>query len=195
MENNTIERISYLLNENRRLRNHNDELEKEILIKDEIIRKQVCMMSDDRPTGIRFEAVKYASADTKLPERKTKFAAGYDFYAPHDIIIPAHDDSGLVWFDVKAAMPHNMYLQLHIRSSLAVHHDIMLETSGVIDADYYGNIDNDGNIAAKFRNYGDEMFVIKKGERCMQGIFMKYAVADNDTASGIRSGGYGSTGK
>lgn len=143
------------------------------------------MMSEDTPTGIRFELVNYAPADTKLPERKTKYAAGYDFYAPHDIIIPPHGDSGLVWFDIKAAMPHDTYLQLRIRSSLAVHHDIVLETSGVVDADYYGNIDNHGN----------DFYRIKKGERCIQGIFMRYSVTDNDRASGIRGGGYGSTGK
>lgn len=189
------ERITFLLAENKKLANRNDDLEKELLIKDEIIRKQVCMMSENTPTGIRFEPVNYAPADTLLPERKTRYAAGYDFYAPHDIIIPPHGDSGLVWFDVKAAMPHDTYLQLRIRSSLAVHHDIVLETSGVVDADYYGNIDNDGNIAAKFRNHGDDFYRIKKGERCMQGIFMKYSVTDNDRASGIRGGGYGSTGK
>ena len=92
-------------------------------------------------------------------------------------------------------MPRDTYLQLRIRSSLAVHHSIVLETSGVVDADYYGNIDNDGNIAAKFRNHSDDFYRIKKGERCMQGIFMRYSVADNDRASGVRGGGYGSTGK
>lgn len=189
------ERITFLLAENKKLANRNEDLEKELLIKDEIIRKQVCMMSENAPAGIRFEPVKYAPADTKLPERKTKYAAGYDFYAPRDIIIPPHGDSGLVWFDVKAAMPHDMYLQLRIRSSLAVHHDIVLETSGVVDADYYGNIDNDGNIAAKFRNHGDDFYRIQKGERCMQGIFMRYSITDDDRAAGIRGGGYGSTGK
>ena len=166
------ERITVLLAENKKLANRNEDLEKELIIKDEIIRKQVCMMSENAPAGIRFEPVKYASADTKLPERKTKYAAGYDFYAPHD-----------------------MYLQLRIRSSLAVHHDIVLETSGVVDADYYGNIDNDGNIAAKFRNHGDDFYRIQKGERCMQGIFMRYGITDDDRAAGIRGGGYGSTGK
>lgn len=46
MEENTKERICYLLAENRKLRNLNDELEQELAIKDEIIRKQICMMSE-----------------------------------------------------------------------------------------------------------------------------------------------------
>jgi|GEM_PF-4643777 len=42
MEENTKERICYLLAENHKLRNLNDELEKELALKDEIIRKQIC---------------------------------------------------------------------------------------------------------------------------------------------------------
>lgn len=40
------ERITFLLAENKKLANRNDDLEKELLIKDAIIRKQVCMMSE-----------------------------------------------------------------------------------------------------------------------------------------------------
>ena len=46
MEENTKERICYLSAENHKLRNLNDELEKELALKDEIIRKQICMMSE-----------------------------------------------------------------------------------------------------------------------------------------------------
>lgn len=48
MEENTKERIYYLLAENHKLRNLNDELEKELALKDEIIRKQICMMSEGK---------------------------------------------------------------------------------------------------------------------------------------------------
>ena len=48
MEENTKERICYLLAENHKLRNLNDELEKELALKDEIIRKQICMMSEGK---------------------------------------------------------------------------------------------------------------------------------------------------
>lgn len=50
MEENTKERICYLLAENHKLRNLNDELEKELALKDEIIRKQICMMSESENT-------------------------------------------------------------------------------------------------------------------------------------------------
>ena len=48
MEENVKERICYLLAGNRKLRNLNDELEQELAIKDEIIRKQICMMSESK---------------------------------------------------------------------------------------------------------------------------------------------------
>ena len=89
-----------------------------------------------------FEPVKGAPADTMLPKRSTKNAAGYDFYAPHDFIIPAGGASDLICFNVKAHMIHSDYLQLKIRSGLSVKHDIMLACSGVIDADYVDNPDN-----------------------------------------------------
>ena len=92
-------------------------------------------------------------------------------------------------------MPGNMYLQAIIRSGLSMKHNIMLEASGVVDADYANNIDNDGNIGIKLRNDGDADYIIKKGERCMQGVFLKYYTTDNDVADGVRGGGYGSTGR
>lgn len=148
-----------------------------------------------KATAIRFEPVKGAPYDTKLPQRSTKYSAGYDFFAPCDIEIPAHGVSKLIPMNVKAIMPGNMYLQAIIRSGLSMKHNIMLEASGVVDADYANNIDNDGNIGIKLRNDGDADYTIKKGERCMQGVFLKYYTTDNDVADGVRGGGYGSTGR
>lgn len=145
--------------------------------------------------SIRFEPVKDAPLDTKLPVRGTKSAAGYDFYAPYDIVVPAHGLSKLVHFNIKAIMPQDMFLFLRIRSGLAVKHGLMVHCSGVIDADYASNPDNDGNIGAMFINSSDEEYIIKKGERCMQGIFLCYNTTSNDNASGKRGGGYGSSGK
>ena len=142
-----------------------------------------------------FEPVFGAPADTKLPVRGSEYAAGYDFYAPENIVIPAHGKSKLVFFNVKAKMEHDDVLYMRIRSGLATKHELMLETSGVIDADYYSNQTTDGNIATVFRNNSDEDYVIEKGERCCQGIFLKYLTADDDKTLGKRRGGYGSTGK
>lgn len=142
-----------------------------------------------------FMPVTGAPADTIMPVRGSNNAAGYDFYAPQDIVIPAHGKSDLIYFNVKAYMEPDEWLYMRIRSGLGTKHEIMLETSGVIDADYFGNPTTDGNIATVFRNHGDEPFTIKKGERCCQGIFLNYLVVDNDVTLGARRGGYGSTGK
>ena len=145
--------------------------------------------------SVYFRPVVDAPADTKLPKRGTMYSAGYDFYAPERIVIPAHGCTGLIFFNVKARFPGFMYLKLFIRSSIAVKHSIMLETSGVIDSDYYENPDNDGNIGVKFRNNSDVDFVIEKGERCFQGIFHRYFITIDDESENVRVGGYGSTGK
>lgn len=141
-----------------------------------------------------FEIVKNAPADTILPRRTTKGSAGYDFYAPYDIMLVPHSCSKLVFLNVKAYMQPDEKLQMYIRSSLAVKSNITLETSGLIDSDYYNNPDNDGNIGVKFRNNGDEPIIITKGTRCCQGVFGKYLVADGDDVNETRTGGYGSTG-
>lgn len=143
---------------------------------------------------IRFEAVKNAPIDTIVPKRSTKGSAGYDFYAPCDVLVSANSCTELIFLNIKAMMPSNIYLQMIIRSSLAVKHNIVLETSGVIDADYYGNEDNDGNIGIKLRNNSDKNYFIKKGERIAQGVFLQYYLTDDDNAEGTRNGGYGSTG-
>lgn len=142
-----------------------------------------------------FEPVAGAPADTILPVRGSNNAAGYDFYAPEDIVIPARGRTENTFLNIKAYMQEDEYLQIKIRSSLAVKHSIMLETSGTIDADYYSNPTTDGNISVVFRNNSYKDFVIKKGERCCQGVFMKYWIADNDESLGMRKGGFGSTGK
>lgn len=142
-----------------------------------------------------FEPVYGAPADTKLPVRGSDKSAGYDFFAPCDIVVPARGRTENIFLNIKAYMLGNEYLQIKIRSSLAVKHSIVLETSGVIDADYYSNPTTDGNISVVFRNNSYKDFVIKKGERCCQGIFQQYWIADNDESLGMRKGGFGSTGR
>ncbi|MGM9520093.1 MAG: dUTP diphosphatase [Phascolarctobacterium sp.] len=141
-----------------------------------------------------FEPVKDAPTDTILPKRKTKNAAGYDFYSPCDFVVPAKGTSETIYFGVKAHMLHNEFLQLIIRSGLSIHHGVLLACSGVIDADFANNPDNDGNIAAKFFNTSNEDYHVKKGDRVCQGIFMKYyRTHDDDGGEAVR--GYGSTGR
>ena len=142
---------------------------------------------------------KSAYQEIKLPERSTEKSAGYDFYAPcsffifpgEDIILP----SGIKCFFNKDE-GKNWHLKLYARSSLGIKHKIVLTNgTGIIDADYYNNPDNEGDILISLHNFGPKGVRIQAGDKIMQGIFEAYALTENDFASGIRRGGVGSTGR
>lgn len=131
--------------------------------------------------------------DFNLPSRSTKFSAGYDFYAVDKCVIKAHSTVKII-SGVKACMNSDEVLYLYIRSSMAIKNNINLKNSvGVIDSDYYNNVDNEGNICFVLENCGDEDFILEKGSRYAQGVFMKYLVTDNDVSVNARNGGIGST--
>ena len=141
------------------------------------------------------EEMRKGTMDYILPTRGTSRSAGYDLASPIDVVIEPHS-SVLIWTNIKAYMADNEVLQLHVRSSVGIKKGLMLKNvTGIVDSDYYGNESNDGNIGLALYNTGDEAVVIERGERLIQGIFMKYLVADNDTfLKDVRVGGIGSTG-
>ncbi|MFX3820795.1 dUTP diphosphatase, partial [Streptococcus suis] len=53
----------------------------------------------------------------------------------------------------------------------------------------------EGHIFAQMKNITDEPVVLEVGERIVQGVFMPFLVVDGDEADGVRTGGFGSTGK
>ena len=149
---------------------------------------------DLKPAKRLFLPVVNAPEDTILPVRGTKNSAGYDFYAAEDINCRAHSLSKLSFTNIKVLMPSNEYLAIMIRSSLAIKHGLQVaKGTSVIDADYFGNSNNDGNIGICIVNNSGGDYIIRKGERFCQGIFQRYEVTDNDMAQGERVGGYGST--
>lgn len=131
--------------------------------------------------------------DFNLPSRSTGKSAGYDFYAVDDCTIK-RGESKMIISGVKANMENNDVLYLFIRSSLAIKYNLILKNSvGVIDADYYNNCDNEGNIIFVIENISDSDFEIKKGMRLCQGVFMNYLLTDDDKSNNSRNGGIGST--
>ncbi len=147
-----------------------------------------------------FEIAKgFEDKNINLPVRKTKFSAGYDIEAAEDTVIEPFKpgmNPTLVKTGLKAYMNDDEYLMLCNRSSNPKKKGLVLSNSvGIIDADYYGNPDNDGAIMFSFYNVKSEPAVIKKGEAIGQAIFMKYLTTDDDSASGVRTGGFGSTDK
>lgn len=160
-----------------------------------------------------FEVVSdYQEQGIQLPVRATKQAAGYDFEAATDIVIPSAIKAILAKSDlakletflkptlvptgIKAYMGDDEYLQLASRSSNPIKRFLIMGNGiGIVDADYYNNTDNEGHIMFQFINFGLQDVTIKKGERIGQGIFLPFLKADGDVASAERTGGFGSSGK
>lgn len=173
-----------------------------------------------------FEIVtRYQTAHLNLPKRQTEKAAGYDFEAAEDFVLPTIWQLGflkvlkavrkgqavteaqldtahkllkpcLVPTGIKAYMQPDEVLILANRSSGPFKRRLILPNGiGVIDADYYNNEDNEGEIFVQLLNYGVRPVTIKKGERLAQGIFVPYLKTDDDQNSGAhRNGGFGSSG-
>lgn len=147
-----------------------------------------------------FEVAKgFEDCNINIPVRKTKYSAGYDMEAAEDVIVPSFKKGykpTLVKTGLKAYMQDDEVLMLYNRSSNPKKKGLILANSvGVVDKDYYGNLDNDGHIMFAFYNIKDEDIKIKKGEAIGQGVFQKYLVVDDDIAEGTRVGGFGSTNK
>ncbi len=145
-----------------------------------------------------FEIAKgFENNGISLPVRKTKYSAGYDVEAAEDIVIPSFKkgtNPTLIKTGIKAYMQDDEVLMLYNRSSNPKKKGLILSNSvGVVDKDYYGNVDNDGHIMFAFYNIKEEDVEIKKGEAIGQAVFQKYFITDNDIAEGQRIGGFGST--
>ena len=153
---------------------------------------------------------KYVSADTLkktlsldelvhstpiLPIRKTEDSAGYDFFSPASTtILPG--EQKLIWTNVKVSMPKGYVLEIYPRSSYGIKKGaILANTVGIIDADYYNNPDNEGNIGICLKNLGKDLIRIEKDDAIAQGIFKRYYITEDDHVVEKRVGGIGSTDK
>lgn len=152
---------------------------------------------------ISFEQFKKDVCDDKelyesynIPKRSTKESAGYDFesimnftLSPGEIIkIP---------LAVKVNMNSGEVLFITVRSSMGFKYNVRLcNQIGVIDKDYYNNPDNEGHMWVKLENHGDKDYVVKKGDKICQGIFVPFlTVDDEEEINKIRTSGFGSTGR
>ena len=83
-------------------------------------------------------------------------------------------------------------LMLYPRSSLGIKKGFRLKnTTGVVDADYYNNRNNEGHIMFDFDSFEEIDF--HRGDKYMQGIIMQYFKVDEDNTNETRNGGFGST--
>ena len=126
-----------------------------------------------------------------IPKRKTKYAAGYDIFLIEDLVINPNEIIKIPT-GIKANMLEDEVLFLIIRSGMGFKYNIKLcNRVGIIDKDYYNNLNNEGHIFLKIQNEGKSKVEIKKGESICQGIFMKYLKVDNEIEDFIeRKGKY-----
>ena len=102
----------------------------------------------------------------------------------------------LVSTGMKCKLDPGTYLELSVRSSTPLKHWIVLANGvGIIDADYYNNPDNEGEIFLQLINLSPYDILLKKGEKIGQGIIKQYLTTEDDAAIGDRLGGFGSTSK
>ena len=100
----------------------------------------------------------------------------------------------LVSTGVKCHLEEGYYLELSVRSSTPLKYWIILANSvGIIDADYWDNPDNEGEIFFQIINLSPFDIYLKKGDIIGQGIIKRYEITDDDKAEGLRQGGFGST--
>ena len=97
------------------------------------------------------EEIKRLYDDIKIPKRATMGSAGYDFYAPFDIVL-APGETIKIPTGIRVYMEENYVLKLYPRSGLGFKYRLQLNnTVGIIDSDYYYS-DNEGHIFAKITN-------------------------------------------
>lgn len=132
-------------------------------------------------------------ATIDLPKRATTESAGYDFFAPLDILISPGEEL-TVPTGVKVQLDPGYFLMIVPRSGLGFKYQLCLaNTVGIIDGDYFGNSKNEGHIMVKLVNRGDKECYIKKGKAFCQGIILPYGLTVDDNSTHERVGGIGST--
>lgn len=138
----------------------------------------------------KFEAM---ANEVKLPQRSTMNSAGYDFFLPEGVVIKAKE-MVIIKTKIRCIMEEDEFLGLFLRSSMGIKKGLRLcNQVGIIDKDYYGNADNGGEILVALENKSNQDVHLFKGEKFVQGVFMKYLLTDDDQTKTKRTGGLGST--
>lgn len=132
----------------------------------------------------------------KLPRRATAGSAGYDFFAPVDVVLKPGETIKIPT-GIRVEMEPEWVLKCYPRSGLGFKYRLQLNnTVGIIDSDYFYS-DNEGHMFAKITNDSNEgkTVEIKSGDGFMQGIFVEYGITVDDDVTDVRNGGFGSTTK
>ncbi|MGI6069039.1 MAG: deoxyuridine 5'-triphosphate nucleotidohydrolase [Blautia sp.] len=142
----------------------------------------------------REEEIQAVYDAVRLPRRATAGSAGYDFFAPADVVL-APGETIKIPTGIRVEMEPEWVLKCYPRSGLGFKYRLQMNnTVGIIDSDYFYS-DNEGHIFAKLTNDTNEgrTVEIPAGTGFMQGIFVEYGITIDDDVTDVRNGGLGST--
>ena len=136
----------------------------------------------------------YRTVCNRIKENCDSILRNYTLDEAAAAIKAANAKVSLVSTGMKCQLDSGTYLELSVRSSCPLKHWLILGNSvGIIDADYYNNPDNEGEIFFQIINLAPFPICLKQGDAIGQGIIKPYLITDDDAATGIRTGGFGST--
>ena len=140
-----------------------------------------------------FEMVSTYS-NVNLHRRATTLSAADDLYSAAEVTIEA-GQMGQIPTGIKAYFEDDEVLYLYSRSSFPIKYGLILPNSvGVIDADYYNNSSNEGELFILVYNITNYPVTVPQNERIAQAVFAKVLRSDDDLVNDeIRKGGFGST--
>lgn len=147
------------------------------------------------PIQIKIQHIEKKFLDIPLPEYATDGSSGLDIRAAieHDLVIEK-GKVGLIPTNLRVEIPEGYEIQVRPRSGLAAKNGIgILNSPGTIDSDYRGEI------KIILFNFGEENFVIKRGDRIAQMVLSKIyraelKLTDDLNSSNRGAGGFGHTG-
>ncbi len=135
-------------------------------------------------------------ADIELPCYMTAHASGMDLRAAvDDEVSIAPGNVCLIPTGIALSIPVGYEFQIRPRSGLAIKHGIgIINAPGTIDADYRGEV------CVALINFGQEPFVIRRGERIAQMVLCRahraeLQLIDQLDFSVRNTGGFGHTGR
>lgn len=138
--------------------------------------------------------IKKLHPDAKIPERKSKAAAGFDIYCIEETkIMPG--ESAMIKTGIALEFPEDMLVIIAPRSSFVLKNHLDVPHSiGIGDSDYRGEY------LLPLRNLGSEEVIIERHERIGQFVFLnkvdvEFEEVDELEDSERGAGGFGSTGK
>lgn len=148
------------------------------------------------PVQIKIKRISENFNDIPLPAYATEGSSGMDLRAAveTDFVLQT-GKFALIPTNLSIEIPYGYEIQVRPRSGLAAKNGIsVLNTPGTIDSDYRGEV------KVILFNFGNENFVVKRGERIAQMVLSKVYLADlietKELNSSVRGeGGFGHTGK